>query len=50
MSISPRTMAVDTFVPMLESLAEILSKGAAYAAKTDIDYLSQVGRFIRQTP
>lgn len=37
MSISLHTMAVDTFVPMLESLSEILDKGAAHAAKSDID-------------
>jgi Domain of unknown function (DUF1993) len=38
MKISVHAMAVDTFVPMLESLAAILDKGLAYAesAKTDL--------------
>ncbi len=34
------TMAVDTFVPMLESLSEILAKGAAHAAQRNIDLVN----------
>lgn len=37
MKISIHTMAVDTFVPMLESLSAILDKGAAHAASIQID-------------
>jgi uncharacterized protein len=37
MTISMRTMAVDTFVPMLESLSKILDKGAAHAADKKLD-------------
>jgi hypothetical protein len=40
MSISMHTMAVDTFVPMLESLSEILGKGAAHEATSDIELLN----------
>jgi hypothetical protein len=32
-----RTVAVDSFVPMLASLSEILDKGAAFAKDRDID-------------
>jgi uncharacterized protein len=37
MTISMHTMAVDSFVPMLESLSAILDKGAAHAADKKID-------------
>jgi uncharacterized protein len=37
MKISMRTMAVDTFVPMLESLAAVLDKGAAHAKAAGVD-------------
>ncbi len=37
MTISMHTMSVDSFVPMLESLAEVLDKGAAHASRHDMD-------------
>jgi uncharacterized protein len=37
MTISMYAMAVDSFVPMLESLSKILDKGAAYAADKKLD-------------
>ncbi|HVW68451.1 MAG TPA: DUF1993 domain-containing protein [Steroidobacteraceae bacterium] len=40
MKISVHTMAVDSFVPMLESLAAMLGKGAACAAQSKIDLVN----------
>jgi hypothetical protein len=39
MKISMHTMAVETFAPMLVSLAEVLEKGAEHAKKTDVDLI-----------
>ncbi len=43
MKLSVQDMAVGSFVPMLESLSEILDKGAEHATLAK----SQVGGFIR---
>jgi hypothetical protein len=40
MKISMHTMAVDSFVPMLESLSAILDKGAAHAKDSKTDLLN----------
>jgi uncharacterized protein len=40
MKISVHMMAVDTFVPMLESLAAILDKSRAYADSADLDLVN----------
>jgi len=40
MKISMHTMAVDTFVPGLESLSKLLGKGAEYAKEHKIDLLN----------
>jgi hypothetical protein len=40
MKISIRDMAVDTFVPMLESLAGILDKAAVYAEAAKVDLVN----------
>jgi hypothetical protein len=40
MNIFMHTMAVDTFVPMLESLSEVLAKGAEHGAKSSIDLVN----------
>jgi uncharacterized protein len=40
MRISMHTMAVDSFVPMLESLSAILDKGAASAKTTGLDLVN----------
>jgi uncharacterized protein len=40
MKISMHAMAVDTFVPMLESLAGILDKAAVYAEAAKVDLVS----------
>jgi uncharacterized protein len=39
MMISMHTMAVDSFAPMLESLAAVLDNGAAHAADTRLDLM-----------
>jgi len=39
MKLSMHTMAVDTFVPMLESLAALLEKAAAHATTTEAELL-----------
>src|SRR6516225_5936994 len=40
MKISMHTMAVDSLVPMLESLSAIVDKGAAYAKTTKLDLVN----------
>ena len=40
MKISMHTMAVDSFVPMLESLSAILDKGAAYEKDQPLDLVN----------
>lgn len=40
MNISMHTMSVDSFVPMLESLAAILDKGAAHAKAAKLDLVN----------
>ncbi len=40
MKISMHTMAVDTFVPMLESLSQILDKGEAHAKANKLDLVN----------
>jgi hypothetical protein len=40
MKISMRTMAVDSFVPMLESLSAILDRGAAHAKDKKLDLVN----------
>lgn len=40
MKISMHTMSVDSFVPMLESLAAILDKGATYAERHGLDLVN----------
>jgi uncharacterized protein len=40
MKISMQTMSVDSFVPMLESLAVILDKGAPYAERHGLDLVN----------
>jgi len=40
MTLSMHSMAVDTFVPMLESLSEWLDKGAAHAKANKLDLIS----------
>ncbi|MDN7177342.1 DUF1993 domain-containing protein [Caballeronia sp. SEWSISQ10-4 2] len=40
MKISMHTMAVDSFVPMLESLSAILDKGVAHARQSKIDLVN----------
>ena len=40
MKISMHTMAVDTFVPMLESLTAILGKGAAHPESAKVDLVN----------
>jgi len=40
MKISMHTMAVDSFVPGLESLAKLLDKGAAHARDRNIDLVN----------
>ncbi|HUO92742.1 MAG TPA: DUF1993 domain-containing protein [Rhizomicrobium sp.] len=40
MKITMYTMAVDTFVPGLESLSKLLDKGAAFAAEHKVDLLN----------
>jgi hypothetical protein len=39
-TLTMHTMAIDTFVPMLESLSEILDKSAAHATKNNLDLVS----------
>jgi len=40
MNISMQTMTVDSFVPMLESLATLLDKGAAHAKEHNLDLVN----------
>jgi hypothetical protein len=40
MKISVHTMAVETFAPMLTSLAEVLDKGAAQTKNKDVDLIN----------
>jgi hypothetical protein len=40
MKISMHTMAIDSFVPMLESLSAILDKGAAHARSANLDLVN----------
>jgi hypothetical protein len=40
MNISMHTMAVDTFVPMLDSLVAILDRGAAHAKSENLDLVN----------
>ena len=40
MKISMHTMAVDSFVPMLESLSAILDKGVTHARRSKLDLVN----------